>query len=87
GIAVALEFSGPLLLCLAGARGALGCGWVGLAGTGWVWLMPRGGVVGRGEGAFAWGCVWQSMITYFKLQSERRGYRMEDQAVSSERNI
>ncbi|CCO78134.1 threonine/homoserine exporter RhtA [Erwinia amylovora] len=40
GIAVALEFTGPLLLALAGARRALDFVWVALAVTGLFFLLP-----------------------------------------------
>ncbi len=78
GIAVALEFTGPLALALATSRRALDFLWVGLAGAGLAALLPVG-VAGHGLApagvacALGAGACWALYIVFGRRAGASHG--------------
>ncbi len=75
GITVALEFTGPLAVALAGSRRALDLVWAGLAAAGLVLLLPlRGGARALDPAGVAFalgaGACWASYIVFGRRAGE-----------------
>jgi len=73
GVAVTIEFTGPLAVAVAGSRRALDLVWVGLAGGGVVLLALRGGHHGVHAAGVALALVAAACWAAYILLSQRVG--------------